>query len=177
MPLSIFSFFRSARKHVRETAVKTREFAVGPYTSSTSMPTQYSLHRELPAVCQEADRLRPCPLCLLCVHVQPPLPPPSRALSICALHPPPSTADTATRCWLCQRGLGLARPAPCTATVRTAPRCLRTGSPVDTCGEWMLIICPFPSLCAGLFSENEEGAKICRQCGQKKSEQKAICGV
>lgn len=38
-----------------------------------------------------------------------------------------------------------------------------------------------PVLSAVLFflpnSENEEGAKVCRQCGQKKSEQKAICGV
>jgi hypothetical protein len=36
--------------------------------------------------------------------------------------------------------------------------------------------CPLCLLCLSV-SENEEGAKVCRQCGQKKSEQKAICGV
>lgn len=34
-----------------------------------------------------------------------------------------------------------------------------------------------PWACQTCTSENEEGAKTCKQCGQKKSDQKAICGV
>lgn len=171
-----FLFLRSARKHVRETAVKSKEFVVGPCATSTCMPTRYSLYRGLPAVCRGSPSWL-VSLCSRCVRVQPPLPPPSRASSICALRPPPSTAGTATRFWLCPRDLGLARPAPCTPSAQS--RCLRAGSalPRQSCGEWLLIICPLSCLMCWPASENEEGAKVCRQCGQKKSEQKAICGV